>query len=173
MASKIEAISRRQNFGSGLETKTVFGKSLVSRRGSEADAGKVAVAIRDLGALHQQPVDGRHQAAEQGAGGRQYNGSSLGHCVPFLGGQPSAASSSGNNLCIPDAKDNVFVCIAAICRLQCSIIGKLTISDNEEGRRKPAALASSSQNGTRSIPRPASAADRARRNRGFRRPGGR
>jgi hypothetical protein len=32
-----------------------------------------------------------------------------------------AASLSGDNLCIPDARYNLFVCIAAIWRLHCNI----------------------------------------------------
>jgi hypothetical protein len=70
MASMIEAIRQKSYFESGLEAKaTVAG--VLDSQGSEPDAGKVAVAVGDLGALHQQPVDRRHQAAEQGVGMRE------------------------------------------------------------------------------------------------------
>ena len=41
--------------------------------------------------------------------------------VPFLEYGLVAASLSGNNLCIPDARDNAFVCIAAFRLLQRNI----------------------------------------------------
>ena len=48
--------------------------------------GEVAVADRDLRTLHQEAIDGGQQAAEQGAGRYEADGSSLGHCCPFLRG---------------------------------------------------------------------------------------
>ena len=48
--------------------------------------GQVAVAGRDLRAAHQETIDGGHQAAEQGAGGQEADGCSLGHfCSLFSG----------------------------------------------------------------------------------------
>src|SRR3979490_38955 len=134
MASKIEAIGRRYNFGSCPETKAALQRTLGSGV-LEAGTGEVAVAVGYLGALHQEPVEQRQEAAEQGIGRRQRNSDSLGQWCPlFVGAQRSAGSSSGNNLCIPDAKNNGFVCIAAICRLQCSIIQKINhFSHNEKG----------------------------------------
>jgi hypothetical protein len=41
--------------------------------------------------------------------------------VPFSEAQRIAASLSGNNLRIPDASYNAFVCIAAYYLLQCNI----------------------------------------------------
>ena len=51
---------------------------------SEAETGKVAVAIGDVGAGGQQAVDSGHQADEQGAGGHEADRGSLGHFVPFF-----------------------------------------------------------------------------------------
>jgi hypothetical protein len=78
MASKIEAISRKLNFGSQRETKAVILETLQS----ETEIGQIAVAIGDAGVRHQEPVDRRHQAAEQGGGGHKADGSSLGHGYP-------------------------------------------------------------------------------------------
>src|SRR6186713_2091402 len=62
------------------------------------------------------------------------------------------------------AWQQLFVCIAAIREMA---------SQTAKGRRKPAALAFCVSEGARLIRPPASAADRARPNRGSRRPGGR
>src|SRR5882724_8831959 len=60
--------------------------------------------------------------------------------VPFSVSRSSSASSSGINLCIPDASHNRLVCIAAISRLHCSINTLFGIPNNEKGRREPAAF---------------------------------
>ena len=53
---------------------------------------EVAVANGNPAACGQQAVDGSHQAAEQGAGGQEADGCSLGHGVsPFLGADHSAS----------------------------------------------------------------------------------
>ena len=50
---------------------------------------EVAVANGNPAACGQQAVDGSHQTAEQGAGGQEADGCSLGHGVsPFLGAEP-------------------------------------------------------------------------------------
>ena len=54
---------------------------------------------------------------------------------PFVGGQQRAGSSSGNKLCIPDANDNAFVCMAAFERVQRNINGPIGIPGGEIGRR--------------------------------------
>jgi hypothetical protein len=46
---------------------------------SKSETREVAIARRDPGAGHQQPVDRGHQAAEQAVGGYEADGSSLGH----------------------------------------------------------------------------------------------
>jgi hypothetical protein len=51
--------------------------------GSETETGQVAIADGNAAAGGQQAVDGSHQAAEQGAGGQEADGCSLGHVVPF------------------------------------------------------------------------------------------
>ena len=66
-------------------------------------------------------IDGQ-EAAEQGAGGNERDGSSLGHLVPFSRLRRNSASSSENNLCIPDTRGNAFVCMAAIVCLHRNII---------------------------------------------------
>jgi hypothetical protein len=70
---------------------------------------QVTVADRDAGARHQQTIDGRHQAAEQGGGRREAESCSLGHVDSLCG----SGSSVVHNLGIPDASHNSFVCIAA------------------------------------------------------------
>jgi hypothetical protein len=50
---------------------------------SDAGTGNVAVANGHLRIGHQHSVDRREQAAEQGAGGREGDGSSSGHWIPF------------------------------------------------------------------------------------------
>ena len=50
----------------------------------DAKPGKVAVADRDLRASHQKAVDGGHEAAEQGGGRYEADGSSLGHFCPLF-----------------------------------------------------------------------------------------
>ena len=82
MASKIEAIGQKYNFGWVPETKATISGALDSQ-GSETETGKVAVAICDARARHQQAVDGGHQPTEQGAGRCEADGSSLGHWCPL------------------------------------------------------------------------------------------
>ncbi|RXH20379.1 hypothetical protein EAS54_04145 [Bradyrhizobium guangzhouense] len=50
----------------------------------QAEAGQVAVLVGDLGARHQEAVDGGHEAGEQRSGGRERDGSGLGHRNSFL-----------------------------------------------------------------------------------------
>ena len=50
--------------------------------------GQVAVADGNAAAGGQKAVDGSHQTAEQGAGGQEADGCSLGHVSPFLGAEP-------------------------------------------------------------------------------------
>src|SRR6185437_3770859 len=88
-------------------------------QGSETETGEIAVADGNAAAGGQKTVDGSHQAAEQGAGGQEADGCSLGHVCPlFLGAEPFRGVS-GDNLCIPDASYNKLVCIAAIGSLHC------------------------------------------------------
>ena len=51
--------------------------------GSETETGEVAVADGDAAAGGQEAVDRSHQTAEQGAGGQEADGCSLGHVCPF------------------------------------------------------------------------------------------
>src|SRR5947207_528081 len=90
-------------------------------RASDAEIGKVPIAQRGAGRGHQHTIDGGHQAAEQGSGAREADGGSLGHCRPLSKARQIAASWSRDNLSIPDTSHNAFVCIAAICLLQCNI----------------------------------------------------
>src|SRR4051812_40615359 len=62
-----------------LERKRQRRERLI-RRVLEAETGEVAVADRDLRAAHQEAVEGRQQATEQGAGGDEADGGGLGHC---------------------------------------------------------------------------------------------
>src|SRR6266850_1234753 len=52
--------------------------------GSETETGEVAVADGNAAAGGQQAVDGGHQTAEQGAGGQEADGCSLGHVCPLF-----------------------------------------------------------------------------------------
>jgi hypothetical protein len=52
--------------------------------GSETETGEVAVANGDAAAGGQKAVDRSHQAAEQGAGGQEADGCSLGHVCPLF-----------------------------------------------------------------------------------------
>src|SRR6266702_4499080 len=89
--------------------------------GSEAEMREVAIAQCGAGRGHQHTVDGGQQTAEQGGGWREADGSSLGHCRPLSEAQPITALRSGDNLRIPDASNNTFVCIAAFYLLQRNI----------------------------------------------------
>jgi len=51
---------------------------------SETETGEVAVADGDTAAGGQKAVDGSHQTAEQGAGGQEADGCSLGHVCPLF-----------------------------------------------------------------------------------------
>ena len=53
--------------------------------------------------------------------------------VPFSEAQRIAASLSGNNLRIPDASNNAFVCIAAYSILQCNKLAAIWPLRQQEG----------------------------------------
>ena len=63
----------------------VRGRSVFS--GSETETGEVAIADGNAAAGGQQAIDGSHQAAEQGAGGQEADGCSLGHVCPLFFGR--------------------------------------------------------------------------------------
>lgn len=107
--------------------------------GSETEMGQVAVADGNAAAGGQKAVDGRHQTAEQGAGGQKADGCSLGHVCPLFLARNHSASRSGNNLCIPDASHNRLVCIAAIGSLHCSKINETGIpgKTSQTAKRPP------------------------------------
>jgi hypothetical protein len=88
---------------------------------SESEVGKVAVACRDAGGGCEQAVDRGQQASENSGGRSEGGGVGLGHLGPLSEARRRAALRSGNNLGIPDASGNRFVCIAAIWRVQCNI----------------------------------------------------
>ena len=71
--------------GEGTSVMPLRSTGAGTLRASEPEIGQVAIAHRNAGAGHQQAVDRRHQAAEQRAGGRETDGSCLGHGVPFSG----------------------------------------------------------------------------------------
>ena len=52
--------------------------------GSETETGEVAIADGNPAAGGQQTVDRGHQTAEQGAGGQEADGCSLGHVCPLF-----------------------------------------------------------------------------------------
>jgi hypothetical protein len=58
-------------------------KKALTVEASEAERGELAVANRNAAARNQKAVDGSHQAAEQGTGGQEADGCSLGHECPF------------------------------------------------------------------------------------------
>lgn len=65
-------------------------------QGSETEIGQVAIAHGDAAAGGQQSIDRGHQAAEQGAGGREADRCSLGHKRPlFLVAEPFRFIISG------------------------------------------------------------------------------
>jgi hypothetical protein len=102
---------------------------------SEPEIGQVAVADRDPGAGHQETVDRGHQAAEKAGGGREAEGRNFRHFGPHSGLQGNAAALLEIKLCIPDTRRNLFVCIAAICILQCT--KNRVIGDSDGGRVGP------------------------------------
>ena len=67
----------------GEEAKAETPRTLDSQA-LDAEAGQVAIADRNLRALHEKAVDGGQQAAEQGGRGREGDGGSLGHCCPLF-----------------------------------------------------------------------------------------
>src|SRR5258708_2518463 len=83
MASKNEAIGRKLNFESYPQAKAETPRTLDSQA-LDAEARQVAVADRDLRALHEKAVDGGQQAAEQRGRGHEDDGGSLGHCCPLF-----------------------------------------------------------------------------------------
>ena len=111
-------------------------------RSSETEVGEVTVADSKVGARHQQTIDGGHKPAKKrGGGGREAERHCFGHCCPLVEAvQRIAAFCCSDSLCIPDASNNSFVCIAAYILLQCSIIETIGFPNDEKGRRKPAAL---------------------------------
>ena len=52
--------------------------------GSETETGEIAVADGNAAAGGQQAIDGSHQTAEQGGGGQEADGCSLGHVCPLF-----------------------------------------------------------------------------------------
>src|SRR6267378_6972384 len=86
----VESISPR----SCRAQKTTASETL-HLQASEPEIGKVPIAQRGTGRGHQRTVDGGHQAAEQGGGGREADGSSLGHCRPLSKARRIAASGLG------------------------------------------------------------------------------
>ena len=60
--------------------------------GSETETGEVAVADGNTAAGGQKAVDGGHQTAEQGAGGQEADGCSLGHVCPLFLARNHSAS---------------------------------------------------------------------------------
>src|SRR5258708_8463789 len=83
----------------------------------ESEIRKVTVAGGNVGSRHQQPIDHRHQAAEECGRGREAERGSLGHLFPLLRTADRYCSSLG----IPDARNNGVVSIAACPALQCNI----------------------------------------------------
>src|SRR5258706_16107580 len=77
------------------QRKKTTASETVHLQASEAEIGKVPIAQRGTGRGHQRTVDGGHQAAEQGGGGREADGSSLGHCRPLSKARRIAASGLG------------------------------------------------------------------------------
>ena len=77
------------------ETERRRASAPAKNRGSETEAWQVAVAGRDAGAGHQQPVDLRHQAAEQRGGRREAERSSVGHGRSLRLGAGAPWSSGG------------------------------------------------------------------------------
>ena len=155
------------------QRKKTTASETVHLQASKAEIGKVPIAQRGAGRGHQRTVDGGHQAAKQGGGGREAGGGSLGHCRPLSKARRIAASWSGDNLRIPDTSDNAFVCIAAFCLLQCNMALAFEGRSNRQKKRPPEPAASAQCSVIPPIRRRLSAAGQARRNRGSPPPGGR
>jgi hypothetical protein len=83
-------------------------------RASESEVGQIAVAYRGPGGGCEQAVDRGQQAGENSAGRSEGGGGGLGHLGPLSEARRRAVLRSENSLGIPDARDNGFVCIAAI-----------------------------------------------------------
>ena len=118
-----------------LEAKARIARTLDSQA-LEAETGQVAVADRDL---RRSPSAGGRWWPSGGRTGRLEGARAmeavLDIVVPFSGGRSGSASSSGDNLCIPDASHNRLVCMAAFIRVHCSINTLFGIPNNEKGRR--------------------------------------
>ena len=120
-------------------------------------------------------VDRGHQAAEQRAGGTaRPSGCSLGHGCPLSEVAEQFRFVIEDNLCIPDARNNRLVCMAAIGSAALpALIGRLAFAQSKKAAGRPAAFDHRVTDKARLIRPPACAAGRARRNRGSRRPGDR
>ena len=99
----------------------------------QAESGEVAVTVGDPRMGHQGAIDEGHETAEQRHGRGQgecgsLKGGGLGHQGwhrdSLVGFGQQVPRSSGANLGIPDARCNRFVCIAAICHLQCNKVAR-------------------------------------------------
>ena len=70
--------------GRGAVVRSRLGTKNPLFSGSEAETREVAVADGDTAAGGQEAVDRSHQTAEQGAGGQEADGCSLGHVCPLF-----------------------------------------------------------------------------------------
>ena len=84
MAPETGAIGLKYQDGVGVRTNPVVRNHTFS---SETEMGEVAVADGNAAAGGQKAVDGSHQTAEQGAGGQEADGCSLGHVCPLFFGR--------------------------------------------------------------------------------------
>jgi hypothetical protein len=157
---------------SGLTRRSVNATALQRFQRLQAGIRQVAVAYRNAGAGHEQPIDGGHEPAEQAGSLKGGKGSGLGHFGPLCEGSQRAAFRSETNLGIPDATHNLSVCIAAYKILQRNINETMGFSNTEKGRRNAGGLDNDLKRAA-SIRRRPCAADRVRRNRGSPPPGDR
>jgi hypothetical protein len=136
----------RQGLACGLVSPAAAEVVLLQRlvASLEAEIRRFVVAIGDGGTRHQQTVDGGHKAAEKAGRRCEVQRGGVGHFVPLFRSSGLLGCFPEPNLGIPDASNNLFVCIAAYYLSQCNITGSGGAFGGRgarQGRRKPAAFA--------------------------------
>jgi hypothetical protein len=103
----------------------VAGKVPVSRY-SEPEIGEVAIADGGAGARHQEAVKGDDETGKQAGCGDEWKGGGLRH---RFSQSVRSVTLTEVYLRIPDTRDNLFECIAAIAFLQCNRNATIGISN--------------------------------------------
>ena len=108
----------------------------LARRVSETKVRLIAVPNCNVGVQHQQAVDRRQAGGRTGRSRTGWRWWQSWTWCPFLQIAAELRFVIWRNLCIPDARNNAFVCIAALDPVQCSINRKFGIP----GSKRPPKL---------------------------------